>query len=937
MTSIQRIFCGFDQPILSWVASDLLKRYSSGDLLDLSSVTVVVPGGRALRRLMELLVVEAERLGSKVGIVPPKIITRGGLIDRFMPRSGPLASEISRQMAWVSAIRGVDTNIVAKLIPDVAPEFLDRAATSLAKRVDSIYIEISSAGLEFKDVAEKGQQIEGFYEEERWEALQEIYLRYREILSESGQECRYAWRAEKCLEGTPIDIPGELCLVGLFELTPQQKLFLDRCRGVINAVVYATENQTAGFDQYGAVVPAYWEKQKLYLANSQISVVEHPRDIAPAALDWVTSIAPEISESDLVIGLGDETLSFFLKGQFDELDFKTRAALGLSALQTEPGFLISTIVRYLESRSFEHLAGLIRHPFILSWLAERLEISADSEGELLAALDNYQPRHLQATTCEPLPSDPSKDALALRVVDTIHELLSPLREDSAVVAEWSKRIFSVLAPFSRALGDSNGELLKTINEILSELSACPVGIKLRGSEALTILIDQLESRASIPDPRESGIELLGWLELAFDDSVALLITGLDEGVVPAVINSDPFLPDSLNRHLGLASNAARFARDMALLSVILSSKKHLKIVSSRRALSGDLVQPSRLLFACDDDVLPQRVEMLRKEGERFKRSSAESYSRREFLVGPPEPLIEPINSMSITSFASYINCPYQFYLERVAKVYPVSDDLVELDALGFGTLAHDVLAAAARDPGFNSSDANIVRDLLFDTLEDFNRRLFSRNSLPAVKIQIDQLKGRLQRMIDWQVVQRRDGWRTFSVERDLSDLNVFVETSGDPMRITGRIDRIDVNDSTGNYMILDYKTSDRGRDKSDICAEKKIEGHEEKQIVWSDLQVPLYLLAGKLLLANEKKAVGFGYINLSAQTYHQIYEPLDVVDIEYKSGITQASAIADLVRKQVFWPPNSRRVMDPERDPYWRLLAGLSEQVEQLAGEEIDV
>jgi ATP-dependent helicase/DNAse subunit B len=293
--------------------------------------------------------------------------------------------------------------------------------------------------------------------------------------------------------------------------------------------------------------------------------------------------------------------------------------------------------------------------------------------------------------------------------------------------------------------------------------------------------------------------------------------------------------------------------------------------------------------------------------------------------------------MSITSFASYINCPYQFYLERVAKVYPVSDDLVELDALGFGTLAHDVLAAAARDPGFNSSDANIVRDLLFDTLEDFNRRLFSRNSLPAVKIQIDQLKGRLQRMIDWQVVQRRDGWRTFSVERDLSDLNVFVETSGDPMRITGRIDRIDVNDSTGNYMILDYKTSDRGRDKSDICAEKKIEGHEEKQIVWSDLQVPLYLLAGKLLLANEKKAVGFGYINLSAQTYHQIYEPLDVVDIEYKSGITQASAIADLVRKQVFWPPNSRRVMDPERDPYWRLLAGLSEQVEQLAGEEIDV
>jgi hypothetical protein len=103
------------------------------------------------------------------------------------------------------------------------------------------------------------------------------------------------------------------------------------------------------------------------------------------------------------------------------------------------------------------------------------------------------------------------------------------------------------------------------------------------------------------------------------------------------------------------------------------------------------------------------------------------------------------------------------------------------------------------------------------------------------------------------------------------------------------------------------------------------------------LQVPLYLLAGKTIQGGKKNPVGFGYINLSADANRQIYQPVDVLDREYEAGLAQARTIADLVRKQIFWPPNSRRVIDPERDPYWRLLAGLSEREEQLIEEEIDV
>ena len=936
-TSIHRSFCGFDQHILPWLAEHLLEKHSSAGLIDLSAITIVVPGGRALRRLMELLVIGAAQ-GEKIGqgIIPPSIITRGSLIDRFLPSSASLASEITRQMAWISAIHETEKAIIEQLVPNAPTGYIERSAAALARRIDSIYIEISSAGLTFADVAQKGQQIEGFYEEERWDALHAIYLSYKEILSNTGQECRYSRRAELLSETEAFEIPGELYLCGLFDLTPQQKVFLDKCHGSIYSVIFADDLHSNGFDKYGAIVPSYWERQVVNLDSSDLQVVEHPRDIAAATLEWVSEIAPKISERDLVFGLGDEKISGFLKGQFDELGFATRAASGLSALQTETGFLLTVISRYLESRTFEDLAALVRHPYLILWLCEKLLINPESAGSILVAIDNYQPSHLQATTRGALPNDQKNDLLAIKIIDSVHELLAPLIAEPVPVTDWAVRIYQVLEPFSAEIGADVNEIIKSLNDLIDELARCPLATKLRPSEALSLLTDQFEARTTIPDPRDSGIELLGWLELAFDDSAALMVTGLDEGVVPAVINADPFLPDSLARHLGITNNGSRFARDLALFSSIINSKRELRVICTRRSLSGDIVQPSRLLFACDDNELPKRVDTLRQDGQRFKTNVDKVDTRRDYLVSQPTSLIEPITKMSVTSFTSYMNCPYRFYLERVAKVAPASDEVVELDAFRFGTLAHDILAHAGKDSAFNSDSPDIVTELLNDSLAFFTKRVFGKNPLPAVKIQLEQLKDRFALLVEWQVKHRRDGWITKEIERDLAELQVMIELSEDSMQVTGRIDRVDFNQVSNRYLIIDYKTNDKGRSKKDARAEKKIEGSEQKQIIWSDLQAPLYLRAAAMMFGDITK-IGFAYVNLPARVDLEIYEPVEVSDLEYQAGISQAREIAQLVRDQVFWPPNSKLVIDPDRDPYWRLLTGLTAREEVLVEEEVDV
>ena len=114
------------------------------------------------------------------------------------------------------------------------------------------------------------------------------------------------------------------------------------------------------------------------------------------------------------------------------------------------------------------------------------------------------------------------------------------------------------------------------------------------------------SRVAAPiDP--AAIELLGWLELPWDDAPALVVTTFNEGCVPASINSDLFLPNALRVRLGLQDNARRYARDAYALSVLLATRERLDLIVARRNSEGDPLPPSRLLFATDAETLASRA------------------------------------------------------------------------------------------------------------------------------------------------------------------------------------------------------------------------------------------------------------------------------------------------------------------------------------------
>jgi hypothetical protein len=253
--------------------------------------------------------------------------------------------------------------------------------------------------------------------------------------------------------------------------------------------------------------------------------------------------------------------------------------------------------------------------------------------------------------------------------------------------------------------------------------------------------------------------------------------------------------------------------------------------------------------------------------------------------------------MRVTAFRQYIQCPYRFYLNVVLKLKSAVDDWRELAPAMFGTLAHEVVQDFGKSSVKDSDDAETIRDFLNDQLSSHAARGVPGSRLPAVRIQIEQLRLRLNRFAVCQALQRQLGWRIVAIEQSLEHAMVV---DGSPFVIRGTIDRIDVNETSRAVAIWDYKTGDKG-DSPDTA-----HGPSKKR-EWKDLQLPLYRH-----LAKELDVLGSADWTQPQLGYILLPKSLDAIDFaparwtadQLDHADETAVEIIRNVRQHVFWPPS---------------------------------
>jgi ATP-dependent helicase/nuclease subunit B len=513
------------------------------------------------------------------------------------------------------------------------------------------------------------------------------------------------------------------------------------------------------------------------------------------------------------------------------------------------------------------------------------------------------------------------------MTDVLESSLSHKLEERRPLSEWAEGAVRVLATIygERELQSDSAadrgivECVTKLQDLNEQLQRIPRDVLplCTASQSLQLLLKQIADEIIPPEPDDAAVELLGWLELTLDDSPVLILTGFNEGKVPESMNCDAFMPNSLRTRLDLTDNRRRYARDAYALMSILHSRRKVVLVKGRTDVQGNPLAPSRLWFAADPSSIPERVRRFydpdysAEEGAENQAQETGSIAAPApiprlsgFVVPPPVDVPAAPVEIPVTAFREYIQCPYRYFLRRELRLRADDDDVRELTAPVFGSLMHDVLKSFGESAVSQAVNVEAIETFLLQELHREALGRFGRSRSATVSVQLKMLESRLSAFARWQVESLRDGWKIFYTEQDLM-CDDFTDIHDRPVKLIGRVDRIDRRESTGEWRVLDYKTSE--------TAEPPNRTHRRND-EWIDLQLPLYRLLVKSLKI--KGDIQLGYIQLPGDLSKVGYEPAtwndnELLDAE-KLARTVAADIIDLKIDRVT-PMNDQRYAELSR------------------------
>ena len=907
--------------VAQWLVARM--RVTPGGARALDHLLVVVPTRQAGRRLRLAL---AARTG---GCIPPQIRLPHSLIAPAREPPFPVAT----QTESTGLLAHLLTGLALADFPDLFPEAGRPGgqtfpwALNVSRQLHDLWRILGENALTMADVAARvghllgGDNLDS--EIRRWRDL----ARLEAVFFSALERLRLtpAARAQQHAAHDPAVPEGieEIVLPALADALPAFYTALKRLAHEIPVTVllHADPSQDECFDVWGCPIPERWTGENaphLPLADAHITLAANSLEQAQRAAErYAACVAHGAAPA---LAMADDALFSDLQSAFLARGLTLHNPAAYPVAVSPLGRLLRLLEQLAGGQTFTALSAFLREADVQRWAEHALRGGAPfNYAKALRELDDLQNEHLPQTL-----ADVRRHCTGTRGFPNLSRLL--------------KRLDALLAP--PATDTYGGHLLATLKtlfaartvqhgtpgdrELIAAASATCALIESFDSDALRTALSPAQtaqlfaSRVTAAtyqlEPDIPGTVLTeGWLELQWNADTALIITGFNEGAVPDAVAGHAFLPDRLRQGLGLASNDQRMARDTCLLHALLRARPAaaVHIFLERVSARNDVRKPSRLLFLCDDATLVARAQRLFAEAQAAPAGHPRTLPpawRLDLPLPPPAP-----DALPVTAFKDYLACPFTYYLRHVLRMEAQDDRARELDAMAFGGLIHDALDAFAKSPDNDSADPDAIQAFLEGHVWETLRGRFGNRLTAVLHLQGAAACERLAFAAQEQARLAARGWRIQHAER--------TETlEGCGMTIRGRIDRIDRHEASGAWRVLDYKTwarlgdnngldrfSTRKRAKLDFAAVNGLPaftlGEGARPRVWTDLQLPLYLLmahAGGLVPSGA--AVECGYFVLgetAADTRVAAWDFSGLLD----TAEATARHVIRRVQAGIFWPP----------------------------------
>ncbi len=946
-----RVFLGLDRPPLHSAIDWLIEKHTSEirgtEVLDLSSLITVVPTARAQERLLQLLVAATDE--SQTCFTPPIITTLGNFPEYLYVAKKKLASDLDQQIAWSLALDQTPPEQIEKLTGRADSGSI-RDWQPMANLISKLHTRLANDIWGFRSVAREVAGLKGFLKQElaRWEVLADLQKRYYDILATADLWDKQAARsvaASGLLKANEIrcQTDKQIVMLGTVDLNRSVSEMLRQIAATnsnqVHILIAAGPEIADRFDAFGSLIVEKWLDSPLTFSDEVLKIADQPADQAHVAAHFITHLDEAFSADQITIGVPDESVVPQLERSLHAIELQHRNLAGQPLTETAPVFLLNACREVMQTFSYDAMAALVRHPDMFRYLVSDIESSKigdpQAAGNFLADLAEYQNSNLPAaigldekkpfgdpkTISEDFdPDDPDsikrakRNAVAAERLNRVHKriarLLLPLATGSRRIGQWADLWSDILIEiYGQRLLDRNDfndrRIIRACEAIQSALDAQrhvpeSFGAITTAAQSLDWALAAAAEHRVVAPSSSAAIELAGWLDLAFDDAPVMVVTGMNDEYVPRSETGHQFIPNELCKTLGILDNDRRFARDNHALLVITSVRKNILLVSGRHDESGEPLKPSRLLFADTPAIAARRAKAFfsyagKSESPFWLYDGSKCHADQQFRVPLPV-CTRPVTAISVTKFRDFMKCPYRFYLNHILRLTSISDDWQELDGGKFGDLTHNCLEAFGKSDLRDTTSEKRIFEFLNDKLETVVADRFAGARLPAVRIQIEQLRLRFEKFAGQQVAHRQQGWQIVSTEEMLEhDFDV----DGTPFCIRGKIDRVDRHEHDNRIAVWDYKSSDKGEPPNSVhYAPRKKE--------WKDLQLPLYRHLVKEVAAvadaNFSK-ITMGYVLLPRDLESVGFHTAEWSEEELETADETARQIIRQIRQLKFWPP----------------------------------
>ena len=939
---IRRFFIGWEQPIVELANEFLLEELSE----ELTSKTlVVVPSKQAARKLKNRY-----RENSKFDNYPI-FGTPETALNLFEQDSKRPANQTEKSLAWALTLKNIKYSQLRNIFPTTPPNRSMNWALRTSNTFISLKNSLNEGGLNISDVIENEGQ--DFVDLSRWKELEHLESTVESSLEKNGLS-----HLSKSFLNSP-SIFGDIEQIILIGLPDPPKILTDALQSIseshkISIVIYAPDSEHSSFSDWGRPVTEHWSNHKINIPNAE-SAIRHVSGPDEQSRE-VGIIISEHSDPFGMVGIinNDTELIPSLKSELQKQNLNAYDPSGELCSIQEIYATLSLFRDLISSGSFESAIELLNHPEIINHIVihnEEIQIEITNQMDLfnnekdtinnhndpefvvaniLASLDHIKDKHIPTSLDMALKFSANNERLKLThsALKQLNEWLEQLQSD--VIKALPDILESIYSgrEFDSEEDKEFNHTAKFLTSILDEIHSSPLQL-MDGVEQLDFILNSLKNER-IPEKREpDSLDLQGWLEVLWEDSPHLIITGMNEGSIPDRIAVDIFLPDSMRSKLGLRNNETILARDNYIFNAALNWRNscgRVDLILGKESLEGTPLRPSRLLFQCDDSELPDRALSLcsRINSSETIHPWTSAWKLQPMKIDMDAEIFKEI---SVTQFSNYLSCPFRFYLQNLMGMNDNQPVEMEMDPRQFGILFHQVLDDfGGNDEIRDSQDESEIYKFLEKRIESRAFAKFGRKLTVPLSFQINSMKERLKWFSAIQAKERSLGWKIYHSEFKIHKNN---EIKIGKLKLKGTIDRIEQNENDGAWRILDYKTSESPKKPKDAHLQKinqstldsipdwAIHKIDDKYSKWTNLQIPLYVHSAESIL--EEKNISTGYFNLSSTQESIKIETWENFGEDFlESAITCAEGVSNGISECDFWPPAD----SPKYDNYSEIIFG---------------